>query len=134
MTSSNNLPVAIVTGAARGIGLATARLFLAKGLQVAMVDRDSDELHRAASGLQGVLPVVCDVSQEQQVQSMVSAVKQWAGRIDVLVNNAGVADFRPIQDTSFARWREVMNTNLDGVFLCSQAVLPALREIGRAHV
>ncbi|NDG15094.1 MAG: SDR family oxidoreductase, partial [Betaproteobacteria bacterium] len=93
-------PTAIVTGAARGIGLATARLFLAKGLQVAMVDRDSDELHRAASGLQGVLPVVCDVSQEQQVENMVSTVLHWSGRIDALVNNAGVADFGPIAQTS----------------------------------
>lgn len=121
-------PTAIVTGAARGIGLATARLFLAKGLQVAMVDRDSDELHRAASGMQGVLPVVCDVSQEQQVENMVSTVLHWSGRIDALVNNAGVAEFGPIAQTSFQRWQTVMQTNLDGVFLCSQVVLPALRQ------
>lgn len=119
---------AVVTGAARGIGLATTKLFLAKGLQVAMVDRDSEELLRAASGLQSVQPLVCDVSQEQQVQSMVSAVMAWSGRIDVLVNNAGVADFGPIAQTSFDRWKAVMQTNLDGVFLCSQAALPALRQ------
>lgn len=128
MTRSTPPLTAIVTGAARGIGLATAHLFLSKGYRVAMVDRDSDELHRSTHGLNNALAVVCDVSHEQAVAQMVQTVTQWASRIDVLVNNAGVADFSPIQDTSFARWREVMNTNLDGVFLCSQAVLPALRE------
>jgi len=53
---------------------------------------------------------------------------QWAGRVDVLVNNAGVADFAAIHDTTFERWQTVMRTNLDGVFLCSQAALPALRD------
>jgi NAD(P)-dependent dehydrogenase (short-subunit alcohol dehydrogenase family) len=122
------LPTAIVTGAARGIGLATTQLFLAKGYQVAMVDRDTDELQRAAQSLQHVLPVDCDVSDEQQVAAMVRTVLDWSGRIDALVNNAGVADFGPIEETTFARWQAVMRTNLDGVFLCSQAVIPALRQ------
>jgi len=121
-------PTAIVTGAARGIGLATTQLFLTKGYQVAMVDRDSEELHRAAQGLHHVLPVDCDVSDEQQVAAMVQTVLNWSGRIDALVNNAGVADFGPMEETTFARWQTVMRTNLDGVFLCSQAVIPALRQ------
>ena len=124
----NHTPTAIVTGAARGIGLATTQLFLAKGYQVAMVDRDTEELHRAAQGLQHVLPVDCDVSDEQQVAAMVRTVLDLSGRIDALVNNAGVADFGPIEETTFARWQAVMRTNLDGVFLCSQAVIPALRQ------
>lgn len=121
-------PTAIVTGAARGIGLATTQLFLAKGYQVAMVDRDADELQRAAHSLHHVLPVDCDVSDEHQVTAMVQTVLAWSGRIDALVNNAGVADFGPIEETTFARWQAVMRTNLDGVFLCSQAVIPALRQ------
>ena len=119
---------AIVTGAARGIGLATTQLFLSKGYRVAMVDRDTTELHSVAAGLQNVLPVNCDVSQEDQVNAMMHTVLQWSGRVDVLVNNAGVADFAAIKDTTFERWQTVMRTNLDGVFLCSQAALPALRE------
>ena len=118
---------AIVTGAARGIGLATTKLFLSKGYRVAMVDRDAPELKSASQGLENVLPVICDVSEEDQVNAMVHSVLQWSGRVDALVNNAGVADFAAIQDTTFERWRAVMRTNLDGVFLCSQAVLPALR-------
>ena len=121
-------PTAIVTGAARGIGLATTKLFVSKGYRVAMVDRDKAELKTAAADLENVLGVNCDVSQEDQVSTMVKNVLQWSGRIDVLVNNAGVADFAAIQDTTFERWQTVMRTNLDGVFLCSQAALDALRE------
>jgi len=121
-------PTAIVTGAARGIGLATTKLFVSKGYRVAMVDRDKAELKTATADLENVLGVNCDVSQEDQVNTMVKNVLQWSGRIDVLVNNAGVADFAAIQDTTFERWQTVMRTNLDGVFLCSQAALDALRE------
>ncbi|MEZ5750921.1 MAG: SDR family oxidoreductase [Paracoccaceae bacterium] len=120
--------IALVTGAARGIGLATTKLFLEEGWRVAMIDRDSDELMRAAEGLDGARPVVCDVSQPDQVDAMVAAVMAEFGQIDAVVNNAGVADFGPIEETSFARWRRVMETNLDGVFLVSQATIPALRE------
>lgn len=125
---------AIVTGAARGIGLATTRLFLEDGWQVAMIDRDGPALAAASEGLDGVLPVHCDVSLPDQVDAMVAEIRQATGRIDALVNNAGVADFGPIEDTSFHRWRTVMETNLDGPFLCTQAALPALKEAKGAIV
>lgn len=117
---------AIVTGAARGIGLGTTKLFLERGIKVAMVDRDADELLVAARDLDQVLPLICDVSLADQVDGMLKEVIGWSGRVDVLVNNAGIADFGPIEATEFARWRRVMETNLDGVFMCSQAVLPEL--------
>ncbi len=125
---------AIVTGAARGIGLAAAKLFLADGWKVAMIDRDAPTLAQAAEGLEGALPVVCDVSQPGQVDAMVAEVVAANGRIDALVNNAGVADFKRIEDTDFALWREVMATNLDGVFLCSQACAPVMAAQGGAIV
>jgi len=81
-----------------------------------------------------VLPVLCDVSKPDQVDAMVAEVMADFGQIDALVNNAGVADFGPIADTDFARWRTVMETNLDGVFLCSQACLDALKASGGAIV
>ncbi len=124
----------IVTGAARGIGLATARLFLAEGRKVAMVDRDGDELARAAEGLTGALPLVFDVSRPDQVTEMMAQASAGLGRIDALINNAGVAEFGPIEDTGFSLWRRVMETNLDGVFLCSQAALPELKKTGGAIV
>jgi meso-butanediol dehydrogenase/(S,S)-butanediol dehydrogenase/diacetyl reductase len=125
---------AIVTGAARGIGLATTKLLLAEGRKVAMIDRDAPELARAAAGLEGVLPIVCDVSIPEQVNTMVTEVTEKLGRIDALINNAGVADFGPIDGTDFARWRTVMETNLDGVFLVSQACAPALKAASGAVV
>ena len=119
---------AIVTGAARGIGLATVKLFLALGRRVAMVDRDGAELARAAADLDGVVALKFDVSDPGAVDAMATRAVAELGRVDALVNNAGVADFGPIEETDFARWRRVMETNLDGVFLCSQALVPALKE------
>lgn len=122
------MKTALVTGAARGIGLATTKLFLEEGWQVAMVDRDEAALAEAAAGLTHAKPIVADVSDPDEVTKMVDATVQAFGGIDALVNNAGVADFGPIEDTSFERWRTVMATNLDGPFLCTQAATPALKE------
>jgi len=129
-----NSKTAIVTGAARGIGLATTRLFLDQGRQVAMIDRDGDELMKVADGLKNVLPIICDVSQPDQVTAMMARVQAEMGRVDALVNNAGVAAFEPIGKTDFDTWRTVMATNLDGVFLCSQAAIPLMAKHGGAIV
>lgn len=118
---------ALVTGAARGIGLATTRLFLDEGWQVAMIDRDTEALSRAAAPLKNVAAVDCDVSVPEQVDAMIPQVIARFGGIDALVNNAGVADFGPIEDTTFERWRTVMATNLDGPFLVTQVATPALK-------
>lgn len=120
--------VAVVTGAARGIGLATTKLFLAEGRHVVMIDRDGDALLPEADALKNVTPIVRDVSIPSDVDAMAAQVETELGRVDALVNNAGVADFGPIEDTSFERWRTVMETNLDGVFLMSQAFTPLLKQ------
>ena len=122
------MKTAIVTGAARGIGLATTKLFLRDGWQVAMVDRDTDALQIEAATLTDVLPLSIDVSDSEHAELMVAQTCEAFGRIDALINNAGVADFGPIEDTSFERWKTVMATNLDGPFLCTQAATPALKE------
>lgn len=120
--------IALVTGAARGIGLATTNLFLANGWQVAMIDRDEAELQTVSTQLTDTLSICCDVSIPDQVDHMVARVLAHFGRIDALVNNAGVAIFQPLDQTDFEAWRTVMATNLDGVFLCSQAAIPALKQ------
>ena len=99
-----------------------------------MVDRDGAELARAAADLDGVVALKFDVSDPGAVDAMATRAVAELGRVDALVNNAGVADFGPIEETDFARWRRVMETNLDGVFLCSQALTPALKEARGAIV
>lgn len=122
------MKAALITGAARGIGLATAQLFAEQGWHPVMVDRDGDALTGAAAEVAGATAITADVSQADQVSQMIADALLATGRVDCLVNNAGVADFGPIENTGFARWREVMETNLDGVFLCSQAATPALKK------
>lgn len=119
--------VALITGAARGIGLATAKLMIANGWQVAIIDRDGPALSEAAHAVAGAVTCEYDVSIPSDVASMIEAVISSCGRIDAVVNNAGVADFGPIDETDFATWRRVMETNLDGVFLVSQAAIPHLK-------
>lgn len=119
---------AIITGAARGIGLALTDILRAEGRHVVMVDRDADVLQSEADKRDEVTPIFCDVSDPDQVTAMMEKAAVALGQIDALINNAGVADFGPIEDTDFARWRRVMETNLDGVFLCSQAATPHLKK------
>lgn len=131
--------VAVVTGAARGIGLAIARMFLARGDAVALLDIDEPALASAAAALAAdhgdrVLQVPCDVSDPEQVRQAVAQAEQKFSRIDALVNNAGVAVFKPLTETSFDEWRYVMSTNLDGVFLCSEACVAAMRKVGGGSI
>lgn len=92
-----------------------------------MVDRDTAALQEAASGRNETHAIGCDVSNPDDVADMIAQTLEQFGQIDALVNNAGVADLGPIEETDFARWRRVMETNLDGVFLYSQAAIPALK-------
>lgn len=113
------MPVAVVTGAARGIGLATVHWFLAQGYRVAMLDIDESTLAQAAAGLSHAsdgLALPCDVSDAGQVQAAIGTVAARLGRIDALVNSAGIAVFKPIGETTLQDWRAVMATNLDGAF------------------
>ncbi|EBA15485.1 putative 3-oxoacyl-acyl carrier protein reductase [Roseobacter sp. SK209-2-6] len=128
------MKTALITGAARGIGLATAKILKAEGWKVVLLDRDSEELSRASETIEDCLPIVADVSQPEEVDRALATLTEQCGRLDGLVNNAGVADFGPIRETNFARWRRVMETNLDGPFLMTQAFTELLAADGGGAV
>lgn len=128
------MKTALVTGAARGIGLATTKQLLEEGWKVAMLDRDEPALTEASEGMENILRIVADVSDPAQVDHARQMVGAAFGKLDALVNNAGVADFGPIRETTFARWRTVMETNLDGPFLMTQAFTDLLAEGGGGAV
>jgi NAD(P)-dependent dehydrogenase (short-subunit alcohol dehydrogenase family) len=129
--------VAVVTGGARGIGLAVAERFLAEGRSVALLDIDARTLKATERRLglpRRVLAIHCDVSKPAQVKAAVRRVAARYGRIDALVNNAGIAIFKPILETSFAEWTRVLATNLDGAFICTQACAPVMLKGGGGAV
>ncbi|MDN5000111.1 SDR family NAD(P)-dependent oxidoreductase [Bradyrhizobium sp. GCM10027634] len=122
---------ALVTGAARGIGLATAQKFLAEGWRVALLDIEGELLAKAVAGIgrsDDTLALTCDVSDATAVGAAMTAVEQRFGRLDALVNNAGIAVFAPLMETSDTDWRRVLEVNLTGAFLCSKAAVPLMRE------
>jgi len=125
---------ALVTGAARGIGLATTQQLLAKGWHVVMLDRDAPALIDAAAPLENITTIVADVSDPAQVDAVRVQIERDHGTLDGLVNNAGVADFGPIRETTFERWRTVMASNLDGPFLMTQALSDMLAADGGGAV
>ena len=114
--------VAIVTGAARGIGHATARAFLAEGWAVALLD-----VLDAVLDDPNALARRCDVADPASVQAAVAAVHARFGQVDALVNNAGIAIFKPLLETTLEDWNAVLAVNLTGPFLMAQAVAPLMR-------
>jgi len=129
--------VALVTGAARGIGLAAATRFLQEGWRVALLDILGDTLRSAAGSLGGVgdaLAVEADVSDPKAVQAAVQEVHRRLGRIDALVNNAGIAVFKPMLETTLEEWQRVLAVNLNGPFMMTQAVAPIMRDQGSGAI
>jgi len=103
-----------------------------------LLDRDVEALGRAAAVLReenpDVSPVAVDVTVEEAVRAAVDGVVSTRGRIDVLVNNAGIYPHTPFEELTFAEWRRVLATNLDSVFLCSHAVFPAMKSQGYGRI
>jgi len=129
--------VALVTGAARGIGLAVAKRFLADDWRVALLDIEGELLWNTVEALaagEKTLGLHCDVSDAGAVQSAVAEIERRFGRLDALVNNAGIAVFAPLLETSDKDWKRVLEVNLTGPFLCSKAAVPLMREAGGGAV
>ena len=135
----SNGRTAIVTGAARGIGLAIARRLTRDGLRVAIADVDVETARREADTLQAdgaeALAVRTDVTDPAGVEAMVGTVLERWGHLDVLVNNAGIAGRNaPLQDLSLEEWQQVIAVDLTGVFLCCQAAVRAMLPRASGHI
>lgn len=125
--------VAVVTGSTRGIGYAIADALLARGARVVVSSRSPDRVDEAAEALGAhapdrVLGQVCDVREPEDCRRLMAATVERFGGIDVLVNNAGLGKFAPIQEMDEEDWDIQIRTNLDGVFHCSKAAVPHLME------
>lgn len=130
-------PVALVTGGARGIGLAIARRFLREGWRVALLDIDGATLRATEAALadpERVLAQEADVADPAQVAAAFATLVQRFGRLDALVNNAGIAVFKPILETTAAEWDRVLAVNLGGAFHCTQAAAPLMLKGGGGAV
>ena len=119
----------LVTGAARGIGLATAKRFLADGFRVALLDIDGETLARAVAVIEEperTLALTCDVGAADQIEAAVAQVQVRFGQLDALVNNAGVAVFKPALETTLSEFQRTLDVNLTGPFLLTKACVPLM--------
>jgi 3-oxoacyl-[acyl-carrier protein] reductase len=125
-----------VTGAARGIGLATASAMARCGARVALLDRDGDGLGRAAESLPGaaVLTAQADVTDATSVADVVGRVVSEWGRLDILVNNAGILRDATLDNVTQQGWDETISINLTGAMLCARAVVPNLLANGHGRI
>jgi len=129
--------VAIVTGGSKGIGFAIARALLGREMQVTITGRSERDLQHAAASLQAgdkLHAVSADVRDEAAARRIVADTVARFGGVDILVNNAGVGRFANVVDMTAEAWREVIDTNLTGVFYCTHAALPELRRRGGGYI
>ena len=135
--SQEPMRVALITGAGRGIGLATARRFLAEGWRVALLDIEAALLADAMARLaqpEATLALQCDVADAPGLTAAIRAAHGHFGRLDALVNNAGTAVFKPMLETTPEEWARVLAVNLTGPFLAVQAAAPLMAEGGGGAV
>ncbi len=129
----------MVTGGTRGIGFAIARSLAMEGAAVAICGRAEEatktaveELRRTTGGR--VVGRALDVRQSEEVRTYFEFVEAELGRVDVLVNNAGIGIFSAVADLSFEDWRNTLDTNLSGVFYCCREALPRMRRVGSGYI
>jgi NAD(P)-dependent dehydrogenase (short-subunit alcohol dehydrogenase family) len=123
--------VAIVTGASNGIGRGIAEALAAAGAKTVLAARRTELLEEVAAGIRAAggtaLPVTTDVTREDQVVRLFKTARETYGRVDVLVNNAGVPTHVPIEDITLDYWREVLDVNLTAAFMCSREAVRAMK-------
>ena len=132
----------VVTGGSRGIGYAIARALISEGCSVVLTARSSQALSKPADALRlecpaagapgpQVVAAVCDVRNAEAVERLFAQVKEQFGRLDILVNNAGISQSStPVEDTSIELWRDIIDSNLTGTFLCTRFAVPLMQRGG----
>jgi D-threitol dehydrogenase (NAD+) len=113
---------AVITGAASGIGAAIVDAFASKGVRVALLDVNLQAAADKAETLPDAIAIACDVTKPDSIDAAIAAVISAFGRIDILVNSAGIADLAPCEDISLSSWQRTLDINLTGSFLVAQAV------------
>jgi NAD(P)-dependent dehydrogenase (short-subunit alcohol dehydrogenase family) len=125
----------IVTGGARGIGRELAAAFAAAGARVAIWDTDGDAARAAATEVGGgAIADTVDVTDENGVEAAVETVLGAFGQVDFLINNAGIRHVAPIAEEPVEAWRRTIDVNVNGTFICSKAVIPAMVAAGGGHI
>ena len=123
--------VALITGASRGIGRAMAGVFAQAGAKLALVARTVGPLEEVAAGLRHlteILVLSADVADEAQVNRVMQQIVEIWGRVDILINNAGLISFGPITQVEPVDWERIIGANLTGAYLCSRAVAPLMMQ------
>jgi NAD(P)-dependent dehydrogenase (short-subunit alcohol dehydrogenase family) len=124
----NHAQVVIVTGASHGIGRGIAEAYVAKGSQVILADMNEELGKEVSQQLKRSVFIKTDVRKEEDVKNLIEQTITQFGRIDILINNAGKSDFKPLFELSLSEWDDVINTNLRSVFLCSREAAVHMRE------
>jgi NADP-dependent 3-hydroxy acid dehydrogenase YdfG len=128
----------VVTGASSGIGAATARRLASAGASVALAARRADRLQELAREISGnggtALAIETDVTKEDDARALIERARSELGRLDVLVNNAGVMLLGPVEGANTDEWRRMVEVNLLGLFYCTHAALPVMREQGGGEI
>jgi len=137
MTSNLAGKLALVTGGSRGIGRAIAGALLEEGAKVAICGRSRESLDEAVGKLSAkgeIVGTTCDTGRNEEVEALFGFVDEKLGGLDILINNAGVGHFAPVHELSLEEWREVIDTNLSGVFYATRAAVPRMQKRGGGFI
>lgn len=124
----------VVTGGAQGIGFEVARYFVAAGAMVSVLDRDAAQLKAAWDGVENLRPVAVDVADTAAVSDAVADIVEWAGGVDVAVNNAGITQDSVVWKLTDEQWRAVLDVHLGGTFAVTRSVIPYMRSVGSGRI